>query len=376
MRGALSGKRVIVVLPSLELGGSERQALLLARWLRDREGAEVQVWGKGPSGRASDLCDEAKLPWRAVEMELRVGRWTLFWNLRRFAKLVREARADILLPYTTGPNVFCGATWRKAGAKACVWNQRDEGRRLGVQAIDAKAAHNTPVLVSNSQHAADVVKEALGVREVRVIHNGVELAPPLRDRADWRAQLKAGSGQFVATMVANVHGYKDHTTLIRAWRAVVDVLGSRAVLALAGKPGDKQAEVEALIVQFKLTGDVVLLGQVADVSGLLAASDIGVFSSHKEGCPNGVLECMAAGLAVAGTDIPGIREAVGDAGKPWLAPENDDHVLSERIIALAQDVDARKEAGEANRARIAAEFSPEKMCRETVQAIKDSMNHE
>ena len=373
---SLSGKRVIVVLPSLELGGSERQALLLARWLRDREGAEVQVWGKGPPGRASELCDETKLPWRAVDMDLRVGRWRLFWNLRTFAKQVRAARADVLLPYTTGPNVFCGAVWRKAGAKACVWNQRDEGRRLGVQAIDAKAAHATPVLVSNSQHAADLLEQALGVKGVRVIHNGVELAPPQRDVAAWRENLCVNDGWPIVTMVANIHGYKDHATLLRAWRIVMDALHDaniNPVLALAGKPGDKQAECEALA---KGMVGVRMMGQVADVSGLLAASTLGVFSSHKEGCPNGVLECMATGLAVAGTDIPGIREAVGEQGQPWLAPENDAGALAQRVIALLKDENARKQAGQANRARIGAEFSPERMCRETVRAILDSLSHE
>lgn len=373
MGQSLAAKRIVVVLPSLDLGGSERQALLLARGLRDYEGANVSIWGKGPPGAVCAMCEDAGLPWREVDLTLRVSRWRLFWNLRRFAKLLRQAQADVVLPYTTGPNIFCGMTWRKAGAKACVWNQRDEGRRLGIRPVDARAARATPVLVSNSRHAAEVLAGIAGGREVRVIHNGVELASPGKDRAAWRSELKAPEGGFLATMVANIHGYKDHTTLLLAWRQVVDALGPGAVLCLAGKPGDRQAECEALISQLKLQAQVRLLGQVTDVSGLLAASDLGVFSSHKEGCPNGVLECMAAGLAVAGSDIPGIREALGDEGVPWLAPEKDAGALAARIITLARDENARRAAAAANTARIKAEFSPDKMRRETVTAILDAM---
>ncbi len=373
MGQSLAAKRVVVVLPSLDLGGSERQALLLARGLRDHEGAHVSIWGKGPPGTACALCDEAGLPWREVDLALRVSRWRLFWNLRRFARLLRDARTDVVLPYTTGPNIFCGMTWRKAGAKACVWNQRDEGRRLGIRPVDARAARATPVLVSNSRHAAEVLAGIAGGREVRVIHNGVELAPPRQDRAAWRHELKVPEGGLLATMVANIHGYKDHATLLRAWRKVVDALGPAAFLCFAGKPGDRQAECEALINELKLQTQVRLPGQVTDISGLLASSDLGVFSSHKEGCPNGVLECMAAGLAVAGTDIPGIREALGNEGLPWLAPENDADALAARILTLARDENARRRAAAANTARIKAEFNPDKMRSETVAAILEAM---
>jgi glycosyltransferase involved in cell wall biosynthesis len=94
---------------------------------------------------------------------------------------------------------------------------------------------------------------------------------------------------------------------------------------------------------------------------LLAAVDVGVFSSRTEGCPNGVLECMAAGLAVAGTDIPGIREALGPEGLPFLAPPGDEERLAEAILDLAESPALRARAGAANRERIRREFTVEGM---------------
>jgi glycosyltransferase involved in cell wall biosynthesis len=97
--------------------------------------------------------------------------------------------------------------------------------------------------------------------------------------------------------------------------------------------------------------------------------DLGIFSSRKEGCPNGVLECMAASLAVTGTDIPGIREAVGETGYPWLAPPGDAEALARHILTLARDTNLRERLGDLNRQRIVEHFTPEQMVCETVALL-------
>ena len=51
------------------------------------------------------------------------------------------------------------------------------------------------------------------------------------------------------------------------------------------------------------------------MSGLLDAVDIGVLSSRSEMFARAVAEPMGFGIPVAGTDVPGIREVMGDAGR-------------------------------------------------------------
>ena len=70
----------------------------------------------------------------------------------------------------------------------------------------------------------------------------------------------------------------------------------------------------------ELGAHVHFLGPVDDVGALLAELDLGVLSPREEACPNGVLECMAAGLAVVGTDNDGIREVLGESSGRFLAP--------------------------------------------------------
>jgi glycosyltransferase involved in cell wall biosynthesis len=372
----LRGARVIIVIGRLELGGAERQAILLAQHIALEHKAEVEVWGFGEPGRAAELCEEHGITWRSAPIPLpwSRGRLEQFKRLIAFARALRATRPDVILPFMFLQSVTCGLVWRLTGARACVWNQRCEGLdRLGRRA-EKLAVRFTPEFIANSEHGANFLIDKIGVPKdsVTVIHNGVQLAPPQYDRVGWRAQLRISDDSFVACMVANLQTFKDHATLLRAWRIVVDRLkreGREAVLLLAGRFDETHIDLKALAYDLDLQDTVRFLGPVQDVSGLLGAVDLGVHSSVYEGCPNGVLECMSAGLAVAGTDCAGIREAVGPAGFAYLAPPRDADALAEKIVSLAFDNEQRRRAGEANLQRIATEFTPKKMYDSTLAVI-------
>lgn len=368
-----AGCRLAIVLPGLDgLGGAERQALLLARLAREA-GANVAVWGPGPAGSVAQRCAELGIAIEQVDLRLRVRRLRLWLNLRSFAGRLRRWGAQWVAPYTTGPNVFAALAWRRAGVRACIWNQRDEGQRLGIRPVDFKAVRQVPVLVSNSSHAAQMLVERMHVEasRVRVVHNGVDLPPPTRPAAEWRADLQVAAEAPVAVMLANLTPRKDHETLLRAWPRVLQ-RAPHSVLVLAGAPGESAAACRELAAGLGVAGQVRFPGAVSDVSGLLGAATLGVFSSRLEGCPNGVLECMAAGLAVAGTDIPGLREALGEEAAPFLAPAGDSGALADRIVALLADPELRVREGGRNRARIAQEFSPARMAQGTLAALAEA----
>jgi glycosyltransferase involved in cell wall biosynthesis len=377
----LNGRRIIVVLETLELGGAERQAIRLAERLLHQYGAKVEVWGFADAGRAARLCDSAGIPWRLVRPnwgQYRFSQWMR--AAATFAYLLRKAHAEILLPYCGRSNVICGLAWRLAGAKTCIWNQRDEG--IGIDAASRPtqwAVRNTPAYVGNSKNSAAFLARTFGVprERISIVHNGIELPPPVHNRIAWRHDLGVPQGTFLACMLANIHRNKDHVTLLKAWRVVLDNMQSHrqeAVLILAGWLHPEADEVKALARHLDLRDNVRFLGPVDDVSGLLSATDLGVFSSKSEGCPNGVLECMASGLPIAATDIPGIREAVGPAGLEYLAPIDDSVTFAQKILDLAHHPDQADSLGHANRERIRAKFSPDQMVHKMVTEISKAID--
>jgi glycosyltransferase involved in cell wall biosynthesis len=373
----LKGRRIVFVLFNLELGGAERQALILARHLVEREQAVVEVWGFNKSGPVAQLSEQIGVPCRIIPFPFKGGRVARLIGLARVAVSLRRARPEVLLPYTFVPNVICGLVWKWIGARGCVWNQRDEGRMPFVADWARSATRRTPMFVSNSEAGARFLHTDLGVDplRIRLIENGIEQSPAKEDRSAWRARLEIGNESFVACMVANLHDNKDHRTLLKAWKRVVDRFNGReAVLVLAGRHDGAYESLESLALELKLNGHVRFAGQVLDVPGLLSAADLSVFSSVNEGCPNGVLESMSAGLAVAGTDIDAIRLAVGANGSEFLAPPDDDEALAGAILKLANDSGLRVTIGADNRQRVKDRYTAARMCEQTISVIKEVLS--
>jgi glycosyltransferase involved in cell wall biosynthesis len=360
---ALRGRRVVFVLAGEVLGGAERASLELARDL-SANAASVHICAlDNRDGPARSVATQYGIPWSCTKTPWVNGRLQNALALVRVAMGLRRLRPDILISATNLPNVVCGLTWRATGASVSVWNQHDVfGTTRINQRLFRRALQASPLVVTGADHARRWLIECLGARphRVHVVRDKVEL-PPARDTgATWRERLGLSGDDIVGCMLAHLHSGKDHVTLLRAWRLVVDRLvpeGRRPVLLLAGRDAGAGDAAKALAFDLDLHDYVRFVGEVDDVSGFLGAPDLAVFSSRSELLGRGATEPMAAGLPVVGTDVPGIREALGEGGVPFLAPPGDAPGLAEVILRFATDPELRARVGRANSELIRARQS-------------------
>lgn len=92
-----------------------------------------------------------------------------------------------------------------------------------------------------------------------------------------------------------------------------------------------------------------LLGACSDVPDLLAAADLAVLSSRKEGFPNAVLEAMAARRGVVDTCEGAIPEAIDDGKTSLIVQPNHSAALTEALARLIADAPLRAAMGDAGR---------------------------
>jgi glycosyltransferase involved in cell wall biosynthesis len=102
----------------------------------------------------------------------------------------------------------------------------------------------------------------------------------------------------------------------------------------------------------------------AEVSARLASAHVVVHLSAFEGLPFALLEAMGAGRAIVASDVPPIREALGDAG--ILVESAADTIAA--IRGLHADPASRRALGDNARRRVARLFTRRAMIERTVSA--------
>jgi len=374
-----SGARFLLVPGHLGyIGGAERQSLILAASLLNQIDCRVDVlgWG-GQDGVFSEALRDIGIepvvfPW---EFEARgLKRAVNAFRLARFIR--RTLRPDYILPFVTYHCKVIGSIWRWTGARFAWWNQRDEGRYLHGTRTEHRLMRSLPAIVSNSWEGRDFLirKFSLPNDRVRVINNGVEI-PEVIGPSGWRLRLGIADDELLFTMTANLSPFKDHLTLLRAFAKLRESeIGRKCRLALAGRHDETTQQIKSLAFDLGLCGKLLLTGVVPmnDIGALLQATDVVVHSSIKEGCPNSALEAMAHARCVLGTEISGMRQALGDeAADLYLAPPGDSDRLAKLMRQMAEDPARRAAAGQANYNRVRTEFSVEKMTQAVLQTILD-----
>ena len=116
-------------------------------------------------------------------------------------------------------------------------------------------------------------------------------------------------------------------------------------------------------------GIIEYLGETKDVRPYLAAANVIVLPSWREGTPCAVMEGMSMGRPVVVTDAPGCREVVFNGINGYMAPLRDPRALAEsmeRFILHPEDIIAM---GAASRRIAVEEFDARKVAEHITRAM-------
>jgi glycosyltransferase involved in cell wall biosynthesis len=189
------------------------------------------------------------------------------------------------------------------------------------------AAHRSHRLIAVSEATrSDLLRfYSIPKERIAVVHHGVEPAFSRLDRSHTESYLLC---------VSTLHPHKNLPRLIRAYgRKKRDFR-----LILAGLRGFHAEAIERLIEDLKLQDSVRITGWVPreELYSLYARARAFVYPSTFEGFGMPVLEAMAAGIPVACSDIPPLREVAADAAL-FFDPLNEDDIASgiERVMSDA-----------------------------------------
>ncbi len=201
------------------------------------------------------------------------------------------------------------------------------------------------VVAVSTSVADDLVLHGLSEDRVRVVPNAVA-APPGVSRREARLRLGLGRDEQVALCVARLVPPKRQDLLVAAWAR----RGTGTLLVVGDGP--ERQRLDRLVGRLGLRDRVRLLGTRTDVGDLLAASDVAVVPSDREGLSMAALETLAAGVPLVASGVGGLCELEGaaelvapgevDALVHGLAAVLDDPAHADRLAASGLDLVRRR----------------------------------
>ena len=358
-------RRVFFLLDSLQIGGTETQAVELALRLDPARYAVtlgcLQV--RGPLLAKLEGSNVSLIEWHASKG---VNSPSGIYQMLRLARFLRRGRFDVVHTHDLWSNLLGIPAARLARVPVVISSRRDLAhlswytpRRRRI--LSHLQRFSSAVLVNSGQIREQLVREdGFSPELIHVVHNGIDLDRYKNVVIDREGLFPGLQNCTLVVNVANMHSdIKGQPTLIKAAREVCSKF-PHVRFVLAGD-GARRVEFESMAAELGLKGNFLFLGQRQDIPELLACCDMAVLPSRAEGFPNALLEYMAAGLPTVATDVGGNREIIQHGVNGLLAAPDNYERLAESILFLLENPAAASELANAGRERVRRDFSFERL---------------
>jgi glycosyltransferase involved in cell wall biosynthesis len=306
--------RIVQIVDNLVVGGAQKWIVTFAGALLNQT-ADSELAVVALSAVKSDAL-ENELEQLGVEVQLfpfeKLLNPTQFFRLIRYLKqgnfdvihthLIRANIIGKMAGFLTGTPVV--ATLHSTGEAAHRYNPL----RTKIETFVLRFLVKRIIAVGYS--VVEFHAKRLGHKKTDIILNAVssQSVNSERERIAVREELKIDRSRPLLISVGRISppkGYHDLLLAVSELRKTnVDIL-----LLIVGH-GSLYGEISAQIITQDLMDHVILLGERNDVPRLLAAADLFVIASLREGLPLAVLEAMGAGLPIVATNVGDIPQVV------------------------------------------------------------------
>lgn len=194
------------------------------------------------------------------------------------------------------------------------------------------------------------------INKITTITNGIDIDKYRNAINKLEDYVGCTDGNKYIVMVGRLEHPKDPVTLVKAITNLPD-----NVHAVFCGDGYLKPQIEALVKALNIKRRVHLLGNVPNPEIILKGCDVGVLSSYWDGFGLVAAEYMAAGIPSVGTNVPGLKEVIGDQN--LLFEPGDVDRLVQILKRLLEDYEYRSSRVQYGYSQV-LNFTSEKMASE------------
>lgn len=192
-------------------------------------------------------------------------------------------------------------------------------------------------------------------KKIKIIPDGIETnlfyPPSLKEKRELRRKLNLPLDKIIVAYCGRLVKRKGLINLFESWETVIKKT-NKAVLLVVGSGKNQPDSIEEILkekIKNDMKGKIFLVGEKnkLEVSNYLKTSDIFVYPSLlSEGTPFSLLEAMACGLAVVGSNVGGINEVITPKKTGILFSKGNSKELFLKTLELINNSSLRKKLGE------------------------------
>lgn len=290
--------------------------------------------------------------------------------LRKYRKILREVKPDLVITYTIKPNIYGGIACRMAHIPYAVnitglGSAIENGGMLKklVLSLYRPALKCARVIFFENSGNRDTL-EATGIlpHGKSVVLNGAGV-----NLDDFPYAPYPDDEIIKFLFVGRVMHEKGIDEFFEAAKKLKGIFGNKTEFHIVGSFEEEYRDIMDELVH---AGIVIYHGHQADVRPFYRAASCIVLPSYHEGMSNVLLEAAATGRPLITSNIPGCREAVTDGVSGYLCPPRDAQALSEVMTHFAKlPHNFRADMGQASREHIAAHFDKKLVITKTIDSL-------
>lgn len=378
----LAGKRVLYGVTKSNWGGAQVYVSMLANGARGA-GAEVTVMAGGAEGRGTDsgklfktLADAGirTIPLTSIQRDLHAG--SDWQALHELIRVIKAERPDVLHLNSSKMGFLGALAGRIAGVKHIIFTAHGwpymEVRSPLWKLMAGAGSWLTNILchtvITVSEEDLRGVPVLFFRDKIKLVHNGISDFPHL-SREEARAAFEKKSHDPAKYpqwlfITAELHKSKGIGTAIRAL-AELSHKHPGLALVVCGE-GEARDYLTELALELRISSRVFLLGFVSEARQYLAAGDIFLLPSAKEGLPLALLEAGLAASPVIASKVGGIPDVITDHETGLFMPRGNTHILAKAIAYYLNNPDVAARYGAALRQKVLTNFSEEQMLKQTL----------
>ena len=375
-------KRILQIIPNMEIGGAERTVLEITSFLKDKEFSSLVLTSGGKL-----IGELEKENIEVIKLKIdKKNPYSIIKNFFLFIKIFREKKIDLVHVRSRAPAWSAIFAAKKIGIPVLTTWHGHVSNSSFIKKIYNSIMLKGDAVIANSAYTAERISKIYNIdlNKVDIISRGVNVESFERSKfsnteiSNMKKIWSVDDNKIIILFPARLTRWKGHLVTIEAINLLKkEKFFDQVIFLFAGEKAGAEnyiKKLNSIITKFKLQENIKLVERIENMPLAYHASDV-VLSPSIEPEPFGriPIEAQAAGKTIIASDHGAVKDTIknGNNFTGFKVKPNDPQALSiaikQSIIMDKKDLTKMHERAISN---VKNNFSLENMCKKTLEVYK------